>query len=234
MTDNRIEHREPAAPLGRLSRIHLSSTPRGSAVAWIAIVGVASLASFFVTIVALGIVEQLVLRPLGMEPVVGTTGWGIRLAAGTVVWGVLVVGAIEGAARLLRIPLVWSPSAVAVLAVGIALGALTQLEIHEWAIVRLGVFNARYLGPTALAPEALVGVALAGCARRVAPASLTAFVRSASIAAAAPFAAILMLNLPGVADGVGSEALPLASTLLVDLGYVLMVASGGLRGPRHD
>ena len=106
--------------------------------------------------------------------------------------------------------------------------------LHEQVRARMGWFDSDYAGATLLAVSALVGLALAAWAWAGIPrrdrTPLAVLVGITVLA----FVLCSATNLPGLADGVRDESVPLAVALLMDGVWVVAVVVGVARGRRES
>jgi hypothetical protein len=201
--------------------------------AWVTIGAVAWLVGAVAAFVPLVLFEQLVLGPAGIEPEVGTSGWGVRLAIHPIAWSALATAAALVAARALGVAIAWRPLAVAVPAVGTGVAAILEFAIHEWERERFGMFDTEYVGVASLAPGSVVAVALAGWALHAGPGPGSPLLRVVAVLAAVSFAAIGILQMAGLDDGLRPSSIPLASSLVVAAAYVGLVVLSALRWPHR-
>ena len=183
---------------------------------------------------ALSWVAQVV-APLGLVAEAGTPAWGVFLAISVLGWGLATAAVGVVAAPRFRVHIApVAPAALAALTVGLVLAALTKYALHEQVRARMGWFDPDYAGATLLAVPALVGLALAAWASAAIPRRDRTPLAVLAAAAALAFALCTMTNLPGLADGVRDESVPLAVALLMDGVWVVAVVVGVARGRRES
>lgn len=155
---------------------------------------------------------------------------GMELAAFIVTWGVL---GMAGAASLGRLILgqveIVHRDALCASGVGLALAAVLQVVLHDWAVAKLGYYEPDVIGPTVMLPlglapfaVALFGVAVAHPAFDLAP-------RIAVIAGGLMAMGAVALNIPGTLDGIEARSIALAVVLASVPAYVLVSWAIALR-----
>lgn len=176
--------------------------------------------------------NQVVAR-LGLAAEAGTPAWGVFLAISVLGWGLVtaVVGAVAAPRFGVNLrPL--APAALTTLLAGLALAALTMYALHEQVRTRMGWYDPDYAGWTSFAVPALVGLALAAWASVASPRRDRTPVAVLAGAAALMFILSAATNLPGLADGVRDESVPLAAVLLIGGIWVTGVVVAMARGRR--
>ncbi len=195
---------------------------RAAQVTWAAL-AVGGLAAAF-------LVAFVVVTTLGSWGVVPTTSLRLDLAAWLVLTGLLAMAAVTGAARLAfgDWPLVRARTlAWAALGLGIAVGV--ELALHEWARITIGLYDAEYVGLTAGLSFTLVGLAVASFGVGIAPLGAATLPSAGVWFGALVVAAVTLSNLPGLADGIGPKAWPLAVGVGASVLYAAACAAGTLR-----
>lgn len=154
--------------------------------------------------------------------------WDLALLNGTM--GVLGIAAVLVTARLaFRTWLRVMPWQVLVVVGGIAIAIAEELVLHEWAEVHIGQYAFDYVAPTAFLSWVTVLVAVSGFATLAAPRrAAVAPLLTASIAAALVWL-IMLLNAPGIVDGIEPESWGLAILIGLAALYALTVVALGIR-----
>ncbi len=200
-------HDRTATRLGLLLRL----------VALVAATLIAFVASFVLTLWMVGLVEGVL--PGGGA---GTPVHGFMLATHVVACGILSAGLIAAVAAALYGHETRPDSrAVSFLAVGIAVAAIAEFALHEWARARFGVFSPDYVGGTVWLPAALLVVSLLGFATLAAPPNARLLLKLTLALAALWVVAILGPNIVGALDGVSAESLPLALAMVAASAFTL-------------
>jgi hypothetical protein len=189
-------------------------------------------ASAFASLLAVAVIEQVVLVPLGIRAEAGTLALSVRNGIHAAAWGAVAAAlAIPIGARLVgRVRFGWLSWLV--LAVGLALAAVTTALVEEFVRARFGMFEPRATGFTIFAGPALVGIALAGWAALAVPRSQRVVLSMATVAAAIGLGVAMLPSLPGLSDGIDAASVPLAIVLGLDA--VLSVAAVVLVLVRDD
>jgi hypothetical protein len=155
---------------------------------------------------------------------------GMELAAFIVTWGVL---GMAGAASLARLILgqVEIVHRVALYAsgVGLAIAAVLQVVLHDWAVGKLGYYEPDVIGPTVMLPLGLAPFAVAMFGVAVAQPPFDLAPRIAVIAGGLMAMGAVALNIPGTLDGIGARAIALAVVLASVPAYVLVSWAIALR-----
>jgi hypothetical protein len=208
-------------------------TPRPRAGAWSLFGILAWVVTGPLVLMATSWVNQLA-APLGPYAEAGTAGWGVYLAVSVVAWGLAttVVAAVAAPRFGIRVSLA-TRGALAALVGGLALAALTTYALHEQVRLRMGWFDPDYAGWTLLAIPALVGLAIATWASTAIPRRDRTPLAVLGGAGALTFGLSAATNLPGLADGLRDESVPLAAVLLIDGAWVVAVVAAMTRGRRE-
>ena len=209
-------------------------TPRPRAGAWSLFGILAWVVTGPLVLWATSWVNQLA-APVGLYAEAGTAGWGVYLAGSVVAWGLAtaMLGAVAAPRFGVNLrPL--APAALTALFAGLGLASLTMYGLHEQVRARMGWFDPDYAGATLLAVPALVGLALAAWAsaaiRRRDRTPLAVLVGVAALV----FGLCTATNLPGLADGLRAESVPLMAVLLIDCTWVVAVVAAVARGRRDS
>jgi hypothetical protein len=149
----------------------------------------------------------------------------VQMAAWSPIGGVLAVLGVLVAAQLalgawFRPP----PLGIGIAAVGIGLSAVVNVVLQQWELARFGVTEPELVGPTAGLFAVLIGLAVAGFSAFVAPRRLIGWPLAAVALGFVGVAIIVVSNLPGLANGISPESLPLATWVGLSGVYALVVA----------
>jgi hypothetical protein len=179
-------------------------------------------------------IAEFVLGSLGIESGAGTRGLSIRNATHPIGWGMMVAAvSMPLGARLvpgLRFGLVgW-----VVLAIGLALAAITTFLDIEFVRASHGVYDFEYGGFTGFAGPALVAIALAVWAALALPPGQSRILDGLAVAAAAGLMAVLLPSVGDAADGIDVENVPIAVALTADAVFGVVVAALVVRRRREQ
>jgi hypothetical protein len=158
----------------------------------------------------------------------------VEIAEWSVVWGTLAVAGVLISGRLafgrwLRV----SVAAFVVAATGIGLSATFNVVLQQWANARFGEFDAEYVEWSAALFAVLIGFATAAFGVFVAPRSAIAWPLGYVLFGFALIAVIIVLNVPGLADGIDPESWPLAIWLGLSGLYAALVTVASIQRARH-
>ena len=176
---------------------------------------------WFVTLLAMALLDGYVLEPLGLRPEAGEVSLSIRNGLHQLVWGAAVAAVSIPIGRRLVPEIRFSRAGVGVLVVGLVLAAVTELLSVEFDRVRSGMFG-RHVGLAIAAPPAIGGVALAAWAALALPRPNRAALVALASAAAVGFALAMLPSLGGLSDGIDPESIPLAASLVASAGFVVL------------
>jgi hypothetical protein len=110
------------------------------------------------------------------------------------------------------------------LGVGLVVATVVIALGNEFVRARYGYYDPEYQGLSFFAGPALVAVALATWAALAVPRDGILAPGAAMLTAAAGLAMALLPSLPGTADGIDAESLPLAGAFVVGIGYAVVAA----------
>jgi hypothetical protein len=173
------------------------------------------LGAIFVT----AIVFDPLLELAGFRVEAGEPGLSVRNALEPLVWGLLVAAASMPIGRRLVGGIRFSRDGWLVLAIGLVLATVSWLLIEEFVRARMEYFDLEYVGFTILTWPAVVAIALCGWAALATPRGSGAPLVIPLVLAAVGFTGALLPSIPGVADGIESESVPLVVVFLVDVLY---------------
>jgi hypothetical protein len=173
--------------------------------------------------------EDVIFGPFGVEVAAGTVGLSIRNGLHHLVWGptVALVAAPIGR-RLVAGVRFDRPLATFLLLAGAALAGLSEVALNEWARDRFEYFDPDYVGFAGFAPAATLAVALAAWAALSAPRASGVILRVLLMTAAGCLALALLPSVPGLADGIDPESVPLAITLVLDAAFAVLAVLLGI------
>lgn len=163
------------------------------------------------------------LLPLVANIQIGDLRWDI--AAWLMTTGAVGMAAAYGiGSRLLRLPLLITPMAVIVPAIGVVLAIGVELALEDWARVHVGAdyYDPDFIGWTAGLPQSLVLTAIAAFGTLVAPRGAMHAPMACLGLAMLLVSFIVVTNLPGLGDGIEPGSWPLA--ILIGLAAVYAVA----------
>ncbi|HEX5465109.1 MAG TPA: hypothetical protein VFW92_00390 [Candidatus Limnocylindrales bacterium] len=190
-------------------------------------------AASLVAYVAAGLVVNL----LGAVTEQAAAPWDDALTEGAtpILWGLLLVVALPRIGRAILGPL--RPAARLTWALvigGLIVAAGVQIALYGWAVARYSAYDIGALGASSLLPAALIATSLAFLAARMARAEARTLARVALAIALSVSGLILLLNVPGVHDGVRPEGLALAGAMVVATAFVICVGLVAFAVPRPD
>ena len=159
---------------------------------------------------------------IGLPVQAGELGLSVRNAIQPLVWGLLVAGISAPIGRRLVPGIRYSRDGWLVLIAGLALASVTWLLIEEFVRLRMSYFDTEYVGFAILAWPALVAIALCGWAALAVPRGSSVPLAIALVIAAAGLSIALLPSIPGVADGIDADSIPLAITFVIDLAYAAL------------
>lgn len=116
------------------------------------------------------------------------------------------------------------PTAWLVLLVGAALSAAQTVVLTDWTIARFGYNESDFVGPTSFLWAVVAGVAVSGFGVQVAPRWTVWSPLVLAAGGTALGATVVLLNLPGLADGLAAESVLLATVTAAVAVYVGAVA----------
>jgi hypothetical protein len=197
---------------------------RGSGIALWALAGFAlyvlgGAVSLFIT----ALLVDPMLTSLGMPVEAGEIGLSVRNALDPVAWGVLVACVSVPIGRRLVPGIRFAPAGWVVLAIGVVLASLTWFLLEEFVRGRFEYVDVDYVGFTVFTWLALVAIALCGWAALAVPRGSGGPLAVLLALAVTGMGLALVPSVPGVADGIEPENLPLALVFLVDLVYAVAV-----------
>ena len=176
---------------------------------------VAGIASLF----ALALVEGPLLAPFGLRSAAGELGLSVRNGLHAIAWGGLVAAVAVPLGRRLVAGIRFSAAGWAMLAVGLLLATVVITLGEEFVRARYGVFDGEYQGLSYFAGPALVAVALATWAALAVPRDGVLVPGAAMLTAAVGLAMALLPSIPGAADGIEADSVPLAVGFILSLVY---------------
>lgn len=149
-----------------------------------------------------------------------------QMAAWSVIWGVLsIIGVLMAARIALGVWLAVGSLAWLAAATGTGLSATVHTVLQQWEIARFGHIDPDLVGLTAGLFAVLIGLATAAFGTLVAPSSVRGWPAAATLAGSLGVLWIVLLNLPGLDDGLSPESQPLAIWLGLSAIYALVVGA---------
>ena len=176
------------------------------------------------SMLALALVEGPLLEPFGLRAEAGTLGLSVRNGLHAIAWGLLAVAVAAPLGRRLIAGIRFSPAGWAVLAVGLVLAAVVTTLGNEFVRARYGWYDPEYQGLSFFAGPALVAVALGTWAALAVPRDGVLLPGAAMLTATAGLAMSLLPSVPGAADGIASESVPLVAAFLLAVTYAAIAA----------
>ena len=168
--------------------------------------------------------ERFLLEPFGLRAQAGTIGLSIRNGLHALVWGLLVAAVAAPLGRRLVEGIRFPRTGWMMLGVGLLIATVVIALGNEFVRARYGYYDSEYQGLSFFAGPALVAVALATWAALAVPRDGVPAPGAAMLTAAAGLAMALLPSLPGTADGIDAESVPLAGTFVVGIGYAMVAA----------
>lgn len=188
-------------------------TPWMRALEW----GILSFAGFVAAVFAL-------VWPIGQMQQVGAVSHPWSLGTWAFAW-VLASGllALLAARLVFEEWLEVRPTAWLILLGGAVVSAATVTILAEWTIARFGINESELVGPMSLLFGVIAGVAVGGFGVLVAP-RWAAWSPLLAVAGGGVIgAAIILSNIPGLSDGLGSQSGPLAVVTVAAALYIAVV-----------
>ena len=168
------------------------------------------------SLLAIATVEALV-PGLRDQVQAGTIGLSIQNGVHPLVWGAIAAAIAMPVGRRLVPDLRFAAGGWLILALGLALAAVTTTLVNEFVRARYGDFDPDMTGFAVFAGPALVAIALAAWAALAVPSGMGLPLVAATVGAVASLALALLPSLGGLDDGINPESLPLAGVLLADV-----------------
>lgn len=207
----------------------------GRALVWAGTSLVAYVFTGVVALLAVALVEQPALPAIGVGAVAEPWDHGLVLGAAPLLWGLLLAAAVPRLGRAIVGPL--RPAAAltwALVGCGLIVAAGLQVALYGWALERFGSYDIEAMGASNLLPAALVATSLAFLAARMARAEARTIARIALGISLTVAGAILLLNVPGVHDGIRPQSLLLAVAMVAATAFVICVGLVAFAVPRPD
>lgn len=203
------------------------------AILWAGVSLAAYLFTGLVALLAVGLGEQAALPAIGIGPTAQPWVHGAAMGAEPLLWGTLMVISLPRVGRAIIGPL--RPAARLTWAIvigGLVVAAIVQLALFGWTIERFGSYRIEAIGASAVLPAALVTTSLSFLAARVARAEARTIARIVLGLSLSVSGAILLLNVPGLHDGIRPGSLVLAGTMAVATAFVICVGLVAFAAPR--
>jgi hypothetical protein len=173
------------------------------------------------SLLAVALVEQLILDPMGIGPQAGEVSLSLRNSLHAVLWGIGVVAVAAPIGRRLVRDARFGLAGWVVLASGLSLAGLTTFLVDEFVRARYGYFDPEATGWTVFVGPALVATALAAWAALSVPAGRRNALIALTAAAAAGLGLLLLPSLPDVTDGIAARNVPISIAFVLDAGYAI-------------
>lgn len=207
-----------------MQELHSSSQTRPWLWAALTILGL--VLAFFA---AFGVAVPVVSR--GVFPDGGPGSLRLDLAGFLLLMGAFGMGAVLVAGRVAFGRWLSVRSGQVVLpAIGIGIGIGVELALHEWARLSIGYYDVDFIGWTAALSFSVVLVAVAWFGVTVAPPGATAPPRIGLGLSALIVVLIVLSNVPGLDDGIGSNSWPLAFLVGASALFAIGAVVTSLRG----
>jgi hypothetical protein len=148
----------------------------------------------------------------------------VEMAEWSVVWGALsVVGVLMAGRLAFGRPLRLSIVGLALAGTGIVLSATVHVVLQQWAVIRVGHYDAEWFGWTAGMFAVLIGLATAAFGVFIAPRGTAGWPLAFVLLGGALTAWIVLSNVPGLEDGIAPDSWPLAIWLGISGLYAVVV-----------
>ena len=157
-----------------------------------------------------------------VRPQAGEISLSVRNGLHQVAWGAIAAAVSMPLGRRLVAGLRFGPGGWVVLAVGLALAGLSMFLINELDRSRNGMFDPDHVGFSWFAAPAVIAIGLAAWATLATPGRDARILAGTTLLAVLALALALLPSVPGAADGIRVESIPLASAFLADVGYALL------------
>src|SRR6267143_2756747 len=193
---------------------------------WVLCAGTASGGSAVLALALVGTLDMLVLHSES-----GSLTHGLYLSAWLVLWAALALVGIVLTTIVLRQPVGLSRTTLALTFGGIALAAVVQLSLQQWAAGRMIDYAHDMIGFTMIVPDWVVAITISAFALDQAPALARPWVRMGGLGCVAATISIIAMNVRGAADGIGPDStVPAVLLVLISL-YSVVTAIRLLRRP---
>lgn len=170
------------------------------------------------------VIEDPLLALFGLRAEAGTLGLSVQNGLHMIAWGLLTAAVALPLGRRLVEGIRFQALGWAMLAVGLVIAAVAMTLGNEFVRARYGWYDSEYQGLSLFAGPAIVAIALATWAALAVPRSGVLMPGAAMLTAAAGLAMSLLPSIPGAADGIVADSMPLAAAFLGAVGYAAVAA----------
>lgn len=171
------------------------------------------------SLLALSLVDGALLAPFGLRAEAGTLGLSVRNGLHAIAWGLLVATAAAPLGRRLVEGVRFTTTGWVMLVVGLVLATIVIALGDEFVRARYGYYDPEYQGLSFFAGPALVAVALATWASLAVPRYGVVVPGATMLTAVGGLAMSLLPSVPGAADGIAAESIPLVAAFVVAVAY---------------
>lgn len=171
------------------------------------------------SLLGIALFESVFLAPMGLDPQAGTLGLSVQNGVHALVWGLLTAALSVPLGRRLVAGIRFPATGWLVLLIGLAIATGATLLGNEFVRARFGYYDPEYEGLTLFTGPALVALALATWAALAVPRDGVLIPGAAALTAAAGLALTLLPSLPGAADGIPAESIPLVAMFALGAVY---------------
>jgi len=210
---------------GLAQRAATSHGPLLWAAAGLVLYLLAGVGSLFIT----ALIVDPALGAAGMPVAAGEIGLSVRNAIHPLVWGALVAALAVPIGRRLVPGVRFTLGGWLVLGTGLVLAAVSWFLIEEFVRWRFTYVDVEYVGFSVLTWPALVAIALSGWAALAVPPGNAIPLVSLLVLAGIGLGVALLPSVVGAADGIDPGNIPLATALLVDVAYAMLVVAVAFR-----
>jgi hypothetical protein len=193
-----------------------------SVVLWAAAGAVIYVLAGLGSLLAFALVEGVGVIPADSQPQAGAVSLSIRNGLHQVAWGALAAAASLPLGRRLVAGLRFRPAGWVVLSVGLALAGITMFLLNELDRSRNGMFDPDHVGFAWFAAPAVIAIALAAWATLATPDRNARILAGTTVLAVSALALALLPSLPGAADGIRADGVPLVGAFLADVGFAVL------------
>ena len=191
-----------------------------SVAGWAAAGAVIYVLAGIVALLAFAVVERLL--PADAQPQAGAISLSIRNGLHQVAWGGLAAAVSMPLGRRLVAGLRFGPTGWLVLGVGLTLAGISMFLVNELDRSRNGMFDPDHIGIAWFAAPAVIAIALASWATLATPSRDARILAGTTVLAVSALAFALLPSVPGAADGIRPDSIPLAGAFLADVGFAVL------------
>ena len=183
----------------------------------------------FVPYVVGGMASLLLVAWLPIGAVAGSFNLSVQNGLHNLAWGGVVVAAAVPLGRRLVAGLRFGIGGWVLLLAGLVLAAVATTLMNEFVRARYVWYDPEYAGLSLFTGPALVAIALATWAALATPREGSLIPGVAALTAIVGMAMSLLPSVPGAADGIVADSVPLVATYLVAAGYAAVAGALVLR-----